>query len=236
MGHKILPAEVKKSLKRKTSRSTRPYNFGIVTKHLELIDSFTKKDYDLYEQYHHKWGSPGRRRQVMLETIIKHGITGPVRQLAELRVQDLYQHQKIIQAIRYRWTDIAKFRQNCINADIEKFWEILSRGVLARCRANSRVACSSWDGTEGKAKLIKFLKKQYQKQNGLCAISGVPLELQIGEHVEHKCSVDRINSDKGYTIKNIQLTTWWVNQMKMDMSMELFIDRIGLIHKTFTHA
>ena len=44
MGHTYLSADVKKSLKRKTAQSIRPHVFGIVTEHLELINSFTKKD------------------------------------------------------------------------------------------------------------------------------------------------------------------------------------------------
>lgn len=235
MGHKYLPPDVKKSLKRKTAQSVRPYGFGIVTEHLELINSFTKKDYELYETYHHKWGSPGRKRHVMLDKIVEHGVTGPVTQLAELRVADLYQHQKIIQCIRYRWTDIAQFHKDRVNNDIDKVWTSMARRVLRQGMNDPRLSSTAWVGELGQVRLIEFLKKQYQKQKGLCAISGMPMELKIGEHVENKCSIDRIDSNKGYTVRNIQLTTWWANQMKMDTSMEVFIDRIDVLYKAL-HA
>ena len=235
MGHTYLSADVKKSLKRKTAQSIRPHVFGIVTEHLELINSFTKKDYDLYETYHHKWGSPGRKRHVMLDKIVEHEVTGPVKQLAELRMANLYQHQKIIQCIRYRWTNIAQYHKDRINNNVDKFWTAMARRVLRRGKDDPRLSSTAWDGDLGQVRLIKFLKKQYQKQKGLCSISGMLMDLKIGEHVENKCSIDRINSNKGYTIRNIQLTTWWANQMKMDTSMGVFIDRINVLHKVL-HA
>jgi len=231
MGHKYLPADVKKSLKRKKAQVVRSYGFGILNQHSELINSFTKKDYDLYETYYYKWGSPGRKRHAMLDKMKEHGVTGPVTQLAELRVIDLLLHQKIIQGIRYRWTNVVQYQKDRINDDVDKFWTLMARRVLRRCKDDPRMSSTAWVGELGQDRLIEFLKKQYQKQKGLCSISGMQMELTIGEHLENKCSIDRIDSNKGYTIRNIQLTTWWANQMKMDTSMEVFIKRIDVLHK-----
>ena len=111
----------------------------------------------------------------------------------------------------------------------------MARRVLRQGKNDPRLSSTAWVGELGQVRLIEFLKKQYQKQKGLCAISGMPMELKIGEHVENKCSIDRIDSNKGYTRRNIQLTTWWSNQMKMDTSMEVFIDRIDVLYKAL-HA
>jgi hypothetical protein len=111
----------------------------------------------------------------------------------------------------------------------------MARCILHRCKDDPRLSSTAWTGDLGQVRLIEFLKKQYQKQKGLCAISGMQMELKIGEHLENKCSIDRIDSNRGYTLRNIQLTTWWANQMKMDTSMGVFIDRINILHKAL-HA
>lgn len=60
-----------------------------------------------------------------------------------------------------------------------------------------------------------------EKQNGLCALSGVPLDTKINN--PYTMSIDRIDPSKGYTPDNIQLLCWAVNKMKMDFSQEDFI-------------
>jgi hypothetical protein len=57
----------------------------------------------------------------------------------------------------------------------------------------------------------------YLRQDGKCAITGMPIDLTTD------ASVDRIDSMKGYTKDNI----WWVkkeiNLMKNNLSLEEFI-------------
>lgn len=233
MGYAPRTQELKKSLKRNSPRNIRQYNYGVMLEHSELINSFTKADYDIYEVYYHKWGGPGRQRQAMINKMIANGITGAPMALAEIRLADLYLHQKLIQIIRSRWTDIEQFKKNIINNNTDKFWEARARGIIRRCINDSRFKNSIWKDEGGEARLVDFLKKLFKKQNGLCAISKSVLELQIGS--DDTCSVDRIDSNKGYTCKNMQLTTWWVNNMKVDASMETFIKRINIIH-TATNA
>lgn len=67
----------------------------------------------------------------------------------------------------------------------------------------------------------EFLKELWDKQNGLCAISGIKMtyEMDLGR-IPTNISIDQINPKEGYTQNNIQLIYMAVNQMKSDLSME----------------
>lgn len=91
----------------------------------------------------------------------------------------------------------------------------------------------------GKAKLRKNkefnitaedLYELWDKQNGLCAYSKVPLN-NIANHLE-LTSLDRIDSSKGYVKGNIQLLANVVNRMKQMFSEEDFLKYCELITDT----
>ena len=65
------------------------------------------------------------------------------------------------------------------------------------------------------------LFKLLQKQNGKCAISGVVMSGLSGD--PYKISIDRKDSTKPYTIKNVQLVTQQVNLGKSDYTDRDFI-------------
>jgi hypothetical protein len=228
---KILTESLKKNLERKTTREIR--NRAVVGTVLEkyktLIDSFDKVNYTQYETLHHKWGTSGRKRQVMLDIVLKENIQGPIKELAELRVNNLSEHQKILQLLRYRWLNRKEYEKEKVNNDSELFWK--GKAIKMLQPNNRKIDVSkTWTNVEG---LAFFLKKLYEKQNGKCAISGMPLELQfgVGKPNPNKCSVDRIDSNRGYNHRNVWLVCWWVNQMKMDMSMEMFKERINILYE-----
>jgi len=56
----------------------------------------------------------------------------------------------------------------------------------------------------------------YNKQEGICALSGVLMTRHRDGSGERptNCSIDRINPTRGYTRRNIQLVCWQVNKMK----------------------
>lgn len=64
----------------------------------------------------------------------------------------------------------------------------------------------------------------YIKQNKKCALSGVPIFFGKTKKSETTASVDRINSELGYTIDNIQIIHKKINVMKMDLRQEDFIN------------
>ena len=61
----------------------------------------------------------------------------------------------------------------------------------------------------------------YNKQNGKCAITGTPLTFIVGQNkVPTNMSLDRINSEIGYTVDNTQIVCYIVNIMKNKMSID----------------
>lgn len=66
-----------------------------------------------------------------------------------------------------------------------------------------------------------FLIQIYNKQQGLCAVSGIAMTHICGQgNVDTNISVDRIDSSLGYEEGNIQLVCRRVNMMKMDKNLE----------------
>lgn len=75
--------------------------------------------------------------------------------------------------------------------------------------------------------------EMYDKQNGKCAITGIPFEINLTEGKNSKApSIDRIDPNKGYTIDNVQLVCSHVNMMKSNLSMdELYEFCIGVLNE-----
>ena len=80
------------------------------------------------------------------------------------------------------------------------------------------------------------IKELYNKQNGLCALTGRPMTTDTymvkgNQHIINKMniSVDRINSDLGYSKGNIQLVGAMINRMKSDLTNKEFIDFCSII-------
>lgn len=72
---------------------------------------------------------------------------------------------------------------------------------------------------------IDFLMYLWEKQDGKCALTGIPMTYKFYEgRVNTNLSVDRIDSTKGYAKENVQLVCMAANQMKNDLSMEEFLE------------
>lgn len=70
---------------------------------------------------------------------------------------------------------------------------------------------------------IDYLRELWCKQNGLCAISNIPMTYIFNSgRTPTNLSVDRIDSKKPYTKDNIQLVCMAVNQMKSDLDNATF--------------
>lgn len=76
----------------------------------------------------------------------------------------------------------------------------------------------------------EFLTKEdlfslYEKQKGLCAISGIEMTFeQAGGRVPTNISIDRKDSSLGYTPDNVQLVCAIVNTMKMEYDLENLVE------------
>ena len=110
-----------------------------------------------------------------------------------------------------------------------------------------RLLLERWHGIMERAKrknwycdiTLNDLKELWNKQNGLCAISNIPMTYIFNSgRIPTNVSVDRIDSNKSYTKNNIQLVCMAVNQMKSDLDMITFYrfcEAILLNAKKFKH-
>ena len=169
LGSKKMPESLKKGLRRNSKREIRNRDTTgtVLEKYQILIDSFDKNNYIEYEKLHHKWGTPGRKRQVMLDVVVKENIQGPVRELAEVRVNDLSEHQKILQTLRYRWLNKPEHQKEKVNNDADLFWKGKAIKMLRGDNRRNIEISKTWDVPE----LTSFLKKltlQNKVKNKCC--------------------------------------------------------------------
>ena len=69
---------------------------------------------------------------------------------------------------------------------------------------------------------LAFLTKLWEKQEGICVYSGVPLSYE--DNHPHTVSLDRIDSSKGYTEDNVQFVCTIVNYVKQRFDESVFFD------------
>jgi len=68
-----------------------------------------------------------------------------------------------------------------------------------------------------------FIEKLWKTQEGLCYYTKVPMKLTARQKTPYQVSIDRIDSNLGYTKENAVLCCQAVNYMKNDYSLEDFI-------------
>lgn len=78
--------------------------------------------------------------------------------------------------------------------------------------------------------LRTLLAEFYSAQNGLCALTNIPLQLD-GAHIDDQflCSLDRINSDGNYSRDNLQIVCKFANRWKSDSDNEEFKRLVDVI-------
>ncbi len=79
----------------------------------------------------------------------------------------------------------------------------------------------------------EFLRELFDKQNGLCSLTGEPLTFKGESHDKTTASLDRIDSSRGYVPDNVQWVHREVNIMKLDHEQSKFIE---LCRKVARHA
>lgn len=76
----------------------------------------------------------------------------------------------------------------------------------------------------------EYLANIYRKQSGKCFYSGIDMEISLKNEQNSKTlSIDRIDSNKGYTSENVVLCCNIFNVMKMQMSKEEFINSCKIV-------
>lgn len=68
---------------------------------------------------------------------------------------------------------------------------------------------------------LEFLTILWEKQDGKCVYSGVPLSYE--DNHPHTVSLDRIDSSKGYTEDNVQFVCTIVNYVKQRFNEDVFL-------------
>jgi hypothetical protein len=224
----------KKRLYRNKPKSVRVYNTDFANKYRDLVESFSREQFIEYDQLVDKWGK-GRERSILTNKIKELNITeGPVYNMIILRETNLADHKKAKAMLYNRWTSIYDHRKKLVNLDENKIWYKMASNIQRRCNVSKIQLFKEWDGEEGRQLLADFLKNLYNKQEKLCAITKELITMETGSgrgtlSTDNKCSVDRKNSNKGYTPDNIWITAWWVNNMKSDMSLVKFYKRVKII-------
>ena len=77
---------------------------------------------------------------------------------------------------------------------------------------------------------LDYVKRLWQRQQGLCKLSGLPMSIAIGS-AELRVSLDRINNDKGYVKGNVQLLRSMVNNAKNRYSQTEFLKMCRAVAK-----
>ena len=74
---------------------------------------------------------------------------------------------------------------------------------------------------------LSFLLTLWEKQQSMCAYSGVPLTFE--DNHPHTVSLDRLDSSKGYTEDNVQFVCTIVNYIKQRFNEDVFFDYCKLV-------
>lgn len=126
-----------------------------------------------------------------------------------------------------RW--YSKFCVNTCGRNNRPFNEIFFKEKVTRTKQNSK--------TRG----IKFdlnwedLQNLYNKQNGLCYYTDVPLKLTFAAKPErisvyNQISIDRLDSNGDYTVDNVVLCCLSINMMKNEFPLEDLKTMFNAIH------
>jgi hypothetical protein len=76
---------------------------------------------------------------------------------------------------------------------------------------------------------IEYLSELFEKQNGKCALTGLDLHFGYSRYLNATASLDRIDNTKGYEEGNVHWVHREINLMKLDHSLEHFIELCRLV-------
>jgi hypothetical protein len=108
-----------------------------------------------------------------------------------------------------------------LKCSLEEYFETLIKGTKERIKNNSKIKEATIT--------VDDLKELWNKQAGKCFYSGREMKYnfsrkelpKLSTHPE-KVSIDRVDSDKGYTKNNVVLCCSLVNFMKLDTKLDEF--------------
>lgn len=80
--------------------------------------------------------------------------------------------------------------------------------------------------------LATYIEALYEAQEGLCAITGLPLQFRGGEDHQLCCSLDRINSEGHYAPGNLQIVCKFINMWKSNQADAEFRRLIEIVRQS----
>lgn len=94
-------------------------------------------------------------------------------------------------------------------------------GYIMMCRGSEiRRSCKT-SKREYDKDLKEILKEKWEQQKGLCYYTGIPMVLSNEYHTNrYVMTVDRKDSNKGYTKDNIVLCCSIINRMKQNLTLD----------------
>lgn len=119
---------------------------------------------------------------------------------------------------------------------IELGRSIISRAAYANGQTeNSVVKNKEVFGFSSDQALHKFLEELWEKQQRLCNLTGLPMQLRVPKGAPNHMivSVDRIDSDKQYSPENLQLTCWFANRWKGTTPNDEFLGLLAAIRESY---
>ena len=116
-----------------------------------------------------------------------------------------------------------------MNEDINRFLSKITdkRLPLIKQKLGTSEARAIGQGWAFELSLDIILKK-LDKQNYKCYYTGLPLTFDV--KMPNTISIDRIDSQIGYTIENSVICCWDINRMKQDIELDHFIKLCGLVY------
>lgn len=111
----------------------------------------------------------------------------------------------------------------------DDFYDV--KEILTFLAANLRRAANRGDASQKIEVNLDYVYNVGASQDFLCALTGDELEFTRGGQTwlgkwcnPNSCTIDRIDSDKGYVEGNIQLITWKANCLKQHLDNNEFIE------------
>jgi hypothetical protein len=75
---------------------------------------------------------------------------------------------------------------------------------------------------------IEFVDALYEQQQGVCALSGIPISWSV-VNWNHTASLDRIDNSVGYTPENVQIVDKRINMMRGSLAVDDFVELCNLV-------
>lgn len=182
------------------------------------------------------------KNQVINVDSIKKNEPDKAIQIKNIKAGDKFWRLTFLESVKVGKNKKYKFLCDCGNEIISFFYPIKNgRTKSCGCYKKDVASKTFWKGHEdigqkfwgdlirnAKKRKIEFnITKEYVwdlflRQNKKCALSG--LDISFKKNIFYECSIDRINSNKGYVKGNIQLVVKEINYMKNKTDNKEFID------------